>query len=157
MATPDTRRIVRQSGVVQALLPPATLHREQAVEQIVDATGHLQRAAVAPFIPAQRSRFHVPGALTAGLAGGYDQAVRAGTITRVRAHVGTAPTSASCVVKLRDAAGNELATVTIPMNATDGASDNLAEPINGGTWFGLDIIQAGGAADLSAIVTQEIT
>ena len=155
MSNPNLRRLVRQSGVLDVLMPAESIQREQATAQIVDATGHLKREAMKGIIPAQRYRFHVPGALATGNAGGFDQVQRAGTITRLRAHVGTAPSSASCVVQLRDSASNVLATVTIPIAGTTGASDGLTVAVNGGTWIGLHITQTGGAADLSAIVTQE--
>jgi hypothetical protein len=150
------RRSFRQSGILEARRPPALIRQEQAVGQVVDPTGALIPDAIKPFLPPVRYRLHVPGALATGNAGGFDQVVRAGTIVRFRAHVGTAPTGAACIVQLRDAAANVLATVTIPAGQTTAASDGLTMSVNGGTWIGLHITQTGGAANLSAVVIEEV-
>lgn len=157
MSNASMRRIVRQSGVLNELLPGETIRQQQAIAQTFDATGSLTRDAIKRFMPATRYRFHVPGALAVGDAGGMDQITRAGTVTRFRAHVGTAPSTATCIVELRDSAANVLATVTIPTGQTEGTSDGLTVPVNGSTWIGLHIAQTGSAADLSAVVTQEAT
>ena len=151
----NIERTIRKHGLMSALQQAASVKYDAVLPRIVDSTGRLNGDEVRRFIPAQRYRFHVAGTLATGTAGGYDETQRAGTITAFHAHAGTAPTTASCVVQLRDGAGNVLATVTIPVEQTEGRSDGLTVAVNGRTWIGLHITQTGGAADLSAVVTQE--
>lgn len=150
------RQQIRRSGILPALDPPEAIRQRQAVGQVIDPTGTIIRDALRPYLPTTRYPLHLHGTLTAGAGTTQDCTERAGTLTRLRAAVLTAPAGSSCVVELRDGAGTALATVTIPAGQTTGESAGLAVPLNAGTWLVGVVMQAGGAAELSLIASQQI-
>lgn len=149
------RRTIRESGLFEQVNPPEVMRQQQAAAQVIDPTGALLRDAVRPFLPPFRYRFHAPGPLTVTPAGGMDMVVRAGTLIRLSAHVGTAPAGGSCIVQLRDSSANVLATVTIPSGQVTGDSPDLNAPLLAGQWIGPHVTQANGAADLSVVATEQ--
>src|SRR5690606_23435696 len=101
-------------------------------------------------------RFFLPGAVTESTYAGADRIVRAGTLVRLDAYAGSSPSSGSAVIDLVNTASESIATVTIPAGSKTGASEGLGVTVAAGTWITPVVRSAGGAANLSIVVTQQL-
>lgn len=150
------RRIIRESGVLDEIRRSDEIRQSHAVSQVVDPTGALIPAAVRPFLTPKTYRFFLPGAVTENTYAGADRIVRAGTLVRLDAYAGSSPSSGSAVIDLVNTASESIATVTIPAGSKTGASEGLGVTVAAGTWITPIVRSAGGAANLSVVVTQQL-
>lgn len=155
MSDHSIRRIIRESGVLEAMSPPEAIRQQHVVSQVIEPTGGLVPDAVRPFLTPKTYRFFLPGTTATGQTAGADRIVRAGHIVRIDALAQTPPTS-RCVVEIRTASATTLGTVTINPNESSGESAGLSVPVNAGTWIVALVMEHGNAANLSIVVTQQL-
>lgn len=153
MSDHNIRRIIRESGVLEAMKPPQEIHMQHAVGQVVDRSGTMLPNAIKPFLTPRTYRFWLPGS---AVSAGRDRIARAGTIVRLDAHAGTPPTDGTCVIELRGTGTDVLATVTIAPGEHIGESKGLQVGVNAGLWVAAFVVNANGAEDLSIVVTQQL-
>ena len=153
MSDHNIRRIIRESGVLEAMKPPQEIHMQHAVGQVVDRSGTMLPNAIKPFLTPRTYRFWLPGT---AVSAGRDRIARAGTVVRLDAHAGTPPSGGTCVIELRGTGADVLAIVTIPLGEHTGESTGLQVPVNAGLWIAAFVVNANGAQDLSVVVTQQL-
>lgn len=152
MSNPEYTRIVTQSGLADAIMG-----NRQRVAQIVENNfqrdGRMRPEVVQLLIPQIPYGWEAAGSLATGQLTRRHRVLQPGAVVRIDAYVSTPPSGASTVITLTRQSPvlglTTLATVSIPAGQTYGGSAIPDGDIPAGTWLGISITTAAGAAGLS--------
>jgi hypothetical protein len=146
---PRAERVIRQSGLIEALGIARARKHQLVVEQVVDRTGHIIYEAAKPFQTALRMDWS-PG------DGGRKRAQQAGMVVLLSAYAETPPSTGNCIVTLTAVSAvegeQELGTCQITNGSSIGEIA-INRSITAGTWLKAVPITANGASGISISVT----
>lgn len=149
----ELQRIVRQSGLLDALVPREQERLLQAVRQTIGPLGEINPNMARPFKASQVMQWD-PGNT------GRQRVGTAGQVIILAAYAATPPSTGDAVVTLTHlnelTSEETLATVTIPQGASFSSFESLVgcpSDVLAGAWLGASVSTANGASGVSISVT----
>jgi len=145
MSNEALAQAIRDSGLLDELMPADQLRHNEAIRQAIDEAGRIMPDAAAPL----RTPLTLDWSTIDGRA---KRTAQAGTLVLVWAHAVTAPSSGPCVIQYtmetRQQGATPMATVTIAQGQVIGETV-LAQPLPAGAYLNPTVTSAGGASAVS--------